>query len=295
MTGPRLGAHMSIAGGTPRALDRAQATGCETLQIFTKNSNQWRGRPFSDAEVDAFRAQAAQSAVGPIFAHTSYLINLAAADPTLRRRSIAALADELHRGDQLGLAGAVLHPGAYTTGTEADGLRWISDGIAEAQSRQQGETRLLLEHTAGQGTMLGHRFEQLRAMIDRVDDASRIAICLDTCHLLAAGYDIVSEAGYERVFEEFDAVLGLDRLTVFHLNDSKKPLGSRVDRHAGIGQGCLGAAPFRRLVRDARFRHLPMVLETPKQGGRPAAETAADPLDLENLALLKRFRDEARG
>ena len=292
MTGPRLGAHMSIAGGTPRALERAEATGCEALQIFTKNSNQWRGRQLGNAEVETFRAQAARSPVGPIVAHTSYLINLAAADPKLRQRSIGALADELERGDRLGLLGVVLHPGAHTTATEADGIRWIADGIAAAQAQQAGDTRLLLEQTAGQGTMLGHRFEQLRAMIDLLDDASKVAICLDTCHMLAAGYDLVSEAGYERVFEEFDAVLGFERLTVFHLNDSQKPLGSRVDRHAGIGQGCLGVEPFRRLVRDERFRHLPMVLETPKAGGRPAADIGPDPLDLENLGILKRFRDE---
>lgn len=295
MTGPRLGAHVSIAGGTPRAIERGAATGCETLQIFTKNSNQWRGRPLGDAEVEAFRTRAAQSGVGPIVAHTSYLINLAAADPKLRRRSVAALADELQRGDRLGLLGVVLHPGAHTTASEADGIRWIADGIAEAQAQQTGGTLLLLEQTAGQGTMLGHRFEQLRAMIDLLDDAARVAVCLDTCHLLAAGYDLVTEAGYERVFEEFDAVLGFDRLTVFHLNDSQKPLGSRVDRHAGIGRGCIGVEPFRRLVRDARFRHLPMVLETPKAGGRPAADTGPDPLDLENLAILKRFRAEPRG
>ena len=292
MTGPRLGAHMSIAGGTPRALERAEATGCEALQIFTKNSNQWRGRQLGNAEVETFRAQAARSPVGPIVAHTSYLINLAAADPKLRQRSIGALADEMERGDRLGLLGVVLHPGAHTTATEADGIRWIADGIAAAQAQQTGDTRLLLEQTAGQGTMLGHRFEQLRAMIDLLDDASKVAICLDTCHMLAAGYDLVSEAGYERVFEEFDAVLGFERLTVFHLNDSQKPLGSRVDRHAGIGQGCLGVEPFRRLVRDERFRHLPMVLETPKAGGRPAADIGPDPLDLENLGILKRFRDE---
>ena len=292
MTGPRLGAHMSIAGGTPRALERAEATGCEALQIFTKNSNQWRGRQLGNAEVETFRAQAARSPVGPIVAHTSYLINLAAADPKLRQRSIGALADELERGDRLGLLGVVLHPGAHTTATEADGIRWIADGIAAAQAQQAGDTRLLLEQTAGQGTMLGHRFEQLRAMIDLLDDASKVAICLDTCHMLAAGYDLVSEAGYERVFEEFDAVLGFEHLTVFHLNDSQKPLGSRVDRHAGIGQGCIGVEPFRRLVRDERFRHLPMVLETPKAGGRPAADIGPDPLDLENLGILKRFRDE---
>ena len=289
---PRLGAHMSIGGGLPRAIDRAAATGCESLQIFTKSSNQWRARALPESEVAAFRARAAETGIGPIVAHTSYLINLAAANPALRARSVSALAVELHRADLLGLLGVVLHPGAHTTGTEEDGIRYIADGIAEAQSRQTGGSLLLLEHTAGQGTMLGYRFEQLRAMIDRLDDPSRVAVCLDTCHLLAAGYDIVSEAGYAQVFEDFDAVLGFDLLKVFHLNDSKKPLGSRVDRHDGIGRGCIGVEPFRRLLRDARFRHLPMVLETPKANGGGADEIGADALDLENLAILKRFREE---
>ena len=291
MTGPRLGAHMSVAGGFVRALDRAEATGCEALQIFTKNSNQWRGHPISDTEVIEFRERVMRASL-PVVSHASYLINLATPDPTLRNKSIIALEDELARGDKLGLAGVVLHPGAYTTSTEADGLKSIAEGISTAQSRQTGRTCLLLEHTAGQGTMLGHRFEQLSTIIELLDNETKIAICLDTCHLVAAGYDIISESGYTRVFDEFDAVLGLERLTLFHLNDSKKPLGSRVDRHDGIGHGHLGTEPFRRLVRDARFSHLPMVLETPKAGGGRPSDTKPDSLDLENLALLKHFRDQ---
>ena len=292
--GPRLGAHLSIAGGVIRAIDRAVATGCESLQIFTKNSNQWSGKPIGDADAETFRAHAAESGIGPIFSHSSYLINLAAANPSLRKRSIAALVDELSRGDQLGLGGVVLHPGAHTSATREDGLRWISDGITEAQARQTGETPLLLEHTAGQGTMLGYRFEQLRAMIDGLADRSRVAICLDTCHLLAAGYDIVSDAGYAEVFREFDDILGFDQLVLFHLNDSKKPLGSRVDRHAGIGRGCIGTEPFRRLIRDQRLRDVPMVLETPKSEERGTGDEA-DPLDLANLGILRGFREGNAG
>ena len=284
---PRLGAHTSIAGGVSRAIDRAEKTGCEALQIFTKNSNQWRARPLAEAEVDAFRARADATGIRPIVAHASYLINLAAPDRVLRRRSVAALAEELQRADLLGLAGVVLHPGAYTTSTAEDGLDRISEGITEAQAKQSGSSFLLLEHTAGQGTMLGHRFEQLRTVIDRLDDRSRVGICLDTCHLVAAGYDIISDKGYAQVFEEFDAVLGLDRLKVFHLNDSKKPVGSRVDRHAHIGQGCIGTEPFRRLLRDGRFAALPMLLETPKAGGFKPSDVTADPLDLENLRILR--------
>ena len=292
MTGPRLGAHLSIAGGITRAIDRAEATGCESLQIFTKNSNQWRGRPLDEKDIAEFKERIAVLSL-PVVSHASYLINLAAPDKTLREKSIAALEDELARGDQLGLEGVVLHPGAYTTSTETDGIQRIAEGIAGAQSRQSGSTLLLLEHTAGQGTMLGHRFEQLRAMIDYLDDASKVAFCLDTCHLVAAGYDIISETGYEQVFTEFDEILGLNRLAVFHLNDSKKPLGSRVDRHDGIGQGHLGTEPFRRLVQDSRFTHLPMVLETPKKGGGKPSDVTADPLDIENLSVLREFRDES--
>ena len=292
MTGPRLGAHLSVAGGITRAIDRAEATGCESLQIFTKNSNQWRGRPLDEKDIAEFKERITVLSL-PVVSHASYLINLAAPDKTLREKSIAALEDELARGDQLGLEGVVLHPGAYTTSTETDGIQRIAEGIAGAQSRQSGSTLLLLEHTAGQGTMLGHRFEQLRAMIDYLDDASKVAFCLDTCHLVAAGYDIISETGYEQVFTEFDEILGLNRLAVFHLNDSKKPLGSRVDRHDGIGQGHLGTEPFRRLVQDSRFTHLPMMLETPKKGGGKPSDVTADPLDIGNLSILRGFRDES--
>jgi deoxyribonuclease-4 len=288
---PRLGAHMSISGGVSRAIDRAEATGCEALQIFTKSSNQWRARLLGDTEIKAFHQRAAETGISPIVSHASYLINLAAPDPVLRERSIAALAEELQRADMLGLAGLVLHPGAHTTGTETEGLEWISNGIAEAQARQSGATLLLLEHTAGQGTMLGHRFEQLQEMIARLDDSSRVGVCLDTCHLVAAGYDIVSADGYRQVFEEFERLIGFDRLKVFHLNDSKKPLGSRVDRHESIGRGCLGTTPFLRLLQDERFASLPMLLETPKTGPLRTSDISADPMDLKNLALLRALRD----
>ena len=291
MIGPRLGAHLSIAGGITRAIDRAEATGCEALQIFTKNSNQWRGRALEEKDIAEFRARATNLNL-PVVSHASYLINLAAPDKALRDKSVAALEDELARGDQLGLEGVVLHPGAYTTSTESDGIKRIAEGIATAQASQAGSTLLLLEHTAGQGTMLGHRFEQLRAMLDLIDNTSHVAICLDTCHLVAAGYDIISEDGYSNVFEEFDQILGLDQLKIFHLNDSKKPLGSRVDRHEEIGQGHLGTEPFGRLVRDERFQNIPMVLETPKADGGRSSSIEADTSDLKNLSLLRRLRNE---
>ena len=292
---PRFGAHMSIAGGLPRALDRAAVTGCEALQIFTKSSNQWRARPLADAEVSEFRERAASAGIGPIVAHASYLINLASPEPVLRRRSVAALAEELRRADLLGLAGVILHPGAYTTSTEHDGLRRIAEGVADVLARRPEDgAQLLLEHTAGQGTVLGHRFEQLQSIIDQLDGAGSVGICLDTCHLVGAGYDIISADGYLRVFDEFQAIIGLDRLKAFHLNDSKKPLGSRLDRHENIGQGCIGREPFRRLVQDERFAEVPMLLETPKTGSVPPSAIEADPMDLKNLALLRTLRDSDR-
>ena len=282
---------MSVAGGLPRAIDRAIATGCDTFQIFTKSSNQWRARPLADGEIQGFRDALGASGLGPVVAHASYLINIASPDATLRRRSAASLQEELERADALGLGGVVLHPGAFTTSSESDGLSRIAESIGTVLAKHPfGGARLLLEQMAGQGTVLGHRFEHLRTILNAVDVPDRLGVCLDTCHLFAAGYDIGSEHGYAAVFEEFDEVVGLDRLVVFHLNDSKAPLGSRLDRHEHIGRGCLGTEPFARLVRDERFRDIPMILETAKAGRGAAASMEADPMDTENLAVLRRLR-----
>ncbi len=292
---PRLGAHMSIAGGLPRSLDRGAATGCEAIQIFTKSAGQWRARRIPDAEIEQFRRRVTDTGIGPIVAHASYLINLASPDKTLRQRSMTALADELRRADLLGLAGLILHPGAYTSSTADDGLRRIADGIGEVLSQRRDlSAELLLEHTAGQGTVLGHRFEQLRAVIDELDGAQTVGVCLDTCHLVGAGYDIISDEGYRQVFDEFDTIIGFDRLKAVHLNDSKKPLGSRLDRHENIGQGCIGVEPFRRLLNDARFAGLPMVLETPKSGPSVPSSVDADIMDVRNLSLLRGLMDSGR-
>lgn len=288
---PPLGAHMSIAGGLPLAIDRAVATGCETIQIFSKSSGQWRARPLSADEVGRFRQRVDDTGIGPNIAHASYLINLASPDPTLWRRSKSALVDELERADALGLSGVVLHPGAYTTSTEAEGLERIAEGIAQVfDEHPPGTALLLLEHTAGQGTVLGHRFEHLRTIIDLLEGSTRLGVCLDTCHLVAAGYDLISDEGYSSVFESFELIVGLDRLRAFHLNDSKHPLGSRRDRHEHIGRGYLGIEPFERLLRDERFADTPMVLETAKTGGAPASSVEADAMDVENLEALRRLR-----
>jgi deoxyribonuclease-4 len=284
---------MSIAGGLPRAVDRAQASRCDALQIFTKSVGQWRARPLPSEEVVAFRERLRESGIRPVVAHNSYLINLAAADPALRARSMAALGEEIDRAEILELDGLVMHPGSYTTGTEDAGLKLIADGLsALLRARRRGRTMILLEHTAGQGTNLGHRFEQIARILDLLKWPSRLGVCLDTCHLLTSGYDICSEEGYEKTFCEFDRLIGLDRLKAFHLNDSRKPCGSRVDRHEHIGKGCIGLAPFRRLVNDSRFASLPMLLETPKLD-TPASRRRSDvdPWDRRNLKTLRSLID----
>lgn len=288
---PRLGAHLSIGGGLPRAVDRAVVSGCETLQIFTKSAGQWRARPLPDAEIAEFRRKVHASGIGPVFAHDSYLINIAAANALLRRQSLAALAEEIERAEALGLDGLIMHPGAYTTGSEADGLRLIADGLGELMARRRLKTMILLEQTAGQGTNLGHRFEHLAAILDGVKWSRRVGVCIDTCHLVAAGYDITHERGYRDTFRQLDATVGLDRVRAFHLNDSKRPCGSRVDRHEHIGKGCLGLETFRRLLNDRRFRNAPMLLETPKDDERERRRSVSaleiDPYDRMNLATLR--------
>jgi deoxyribonuclease-4 len=280
---------MSIAGGLPRAVDRAQASRCDALQIFTKSVGQWRARPLPADEVIAFRERLRETGIRPVVAHNSYLINLAAADGSLRAQSIAALGEEIDRAEILGLDGLVMHPGSYTTGTEEEGLRLIAEGLSGLlRPRRRGRTMILLEHTAGQGTNLGHRFEQIATIIERLKGSARVGVCLDTCHLLASGYDVCSEEGYEETFREFDRIIGLDRIKVFHLNDSKRPCGSRVDRHEHIGKGCIGLGPFRRLLNDPRFATLPMLLETPKLD-TPASRRRSDvdPWDRRNLKTLR--------
>jgi deoxyribonuclease IV len=282
---------MSIAGGLPRAVDRAEASRCEALQIFTKSAGQWRARELPPAEIARFRERVEEAGIRPVVAHNSYLINVATAAPALRAQSIAALGEELDRAESLGLDGLVMHPGSYTTGTENDGLRLIGEALSLLlAARPGGRTRVLLEHTAGQGTNLGHRFEHLAAILERLDGSPRVGICLDTCHLLTAGYDLYTEDGYADTFREFDRTVGLDRIEVFHLNDSKKPCGSRVDRHEHIGKGCLGLEPFRRLLNDPRFSTLPMLLETPKlETPESKRRSDVDPWDARNLRTLRKL------
>lgn len=285
---------MSVAGGVSNAVERAVVHGCESLQIFSKNANRWVGPPLDKADVRRFRARLDQTGITPAVSHASYLINLASTNPTLRAQSVDALTDELERAHALGLLGVVLHPGTCTSGTEDEALTLIADAIRTVFARQRRRpTMVLLEHTAGQGRTVGYRFEHLAAIIERLDRSPRLGVCLDTCHLIASGYDIVSEAGYRATFDRFETLVGLKRLKVFHGNDSKRPCASRVDRHEHIGQGCLGLEPFRRLMHDPRFDGLPILIETEKSEGlQKPGVIAVDPLDLKNLETLRRLRHQ---
>jgi deoxyribonuclease-4 len=282
---------MSVAGGLPLAVARARIHDCETLQIFTKNASQWRARPLGSEEIAAFRQAAGDALIQPIVSHASYLINIATTNPALRTRSLTALGEEIDRAEALGLLGVVLHPGARMLASEDEAIERVTSALADVlAARPHGTTMILLEHTAGQGTAMGACFEQIAAMLDGVR-SKRLGVCLDTCHLLASGYDICSEDGYRETFETFEELIGIDRLKVFHLNDSKKPCRSRVDRHEHIGKGCIGLEPFRRLLNDPRFDHLPMLIETEKTETRHRMRVAPDPLDMMNLDALRSMRE----
>ncbi len=281
---------MSVAGGLPNAIARATIHRCETLQIFSKNASQWRARPLPPEEITAFRQAASDSGIFPIVAHASYLINIATAAPALRAQSIAALGEEVDRAEALGLFGVVLHPGARLAASTEEALSLVSAALAKVlKDRPRGKAMILIEHTAGQGSAMGASFEEIAAMLDGVKNGRRLGVCLDTCHLLASGYDLCTSEGYEKTFDTFERLIGIDRLKVFHLNDSKKPCMSRVDRHEHIGKGCIGLEPFRRLLNDKRFAHLPMILETEKTEWRERGKIAVDPLDEMNLNTLRRL------
>jgi len=279
---------MSIAGGLDRAPLRGRQVGCDTIQVFTKSNRQWRAKRLSDREVQAFRANLKATGIGPVVAHTCYLVNLAAARPSLWKKSVAAFREEMDRAGRLGIPYLVTHPGSHAGAGEAEGIRRVGEAlnVLHAALPRHGGVQILLETTAGQGSSLGYRFEQLAAILDRVVRADRVGICLDTCHVFAAGYDIRTTDGYRKTMRELDACLGLHRLKAIHLNDSLQGLGSRVDRHAHIGDGRMGLEPFRCLVNDPALRGIPMILETPKDDDFVKA-------DRRNLARLRRLLNSA--
>lgn len=275
-----LGAHMSISGGLHLAIDRAVAAGCGVLQIFTRNSNQWKGKPVSQPDTALFREKFVASGLHEIVSHDIYLINLAAPPGDTRDKSLAAFRDELETCARLGIAKVVMHPGSHLTDSPENGLARVVQAFDQLFDEvPQFEGRVLIETTAGQGTNLGRTFEELATIIDSSKFPDKFGVCFDTCHTFAAGYDTASEAGYADTMAQFDRLIGLERLACFHLNDSKKGLGSRVDRHEHIGQGALGLNPFRYILNDPRFATVPKILETPKGDNNE--------MDAVNLGILR--------
>jgi len=275
------GAHMSIEGGIYRALERGALAGCRTLQIFLKNSNRWKAKALCEDDRILYAAAQKKTGIKPVVAHVSYLVNLASSAPLLWEKSLNAFIEELERANYLSIPFVILHPGAHLGAGEREGIRRAADALSRALVEVAPPVRILLENTAGQGSSLGHRFEQLAAILDRVRDADRIGICLDTCHLFAAGYDIRDPEGYLKTIAAADRFIGISKIGVFHLNDCKRELGSHVDRHEHIGRGLIGLEGFRALVNDSRFVQIPKILETPK--GKDLKE------DKINLATLRRL------
>ena len=283
---PPLGAHVSVAGGLARAVERGREIEATALQVFTKQPQRWAEPDLAEEDVDAFRTALAGSEVEVVVSHDSYLINLASEKPDLLEKSAAAFRAELARCVRLGIDGLVTHPGNATGGDREAALERNARALGEALADNPGETRVLVETTAGSGTALGWRFEELAALLEAVPggQADRVGVCLDTAHVFAAGYDLAGD--YEGVMASFDEAIGLDRLRLVHVNDSRAPLGSRVDRHAHIGHGEIGLAAFRNLLADRRMRKIPMYLETPKE------DNGGEPWDVTNLRTLRELAEE---
>ena len=282
---PLLGAHTSIAGGLDKAIVRGRDLGCKTIQIFTKNSNQWKERHLEQGEISAFKAARKELDMGPVIAHSSYLINLASPDDEIYDKSINAVLNEMERCEKLGIEYLVLHPGSHRGSGEEEGLKRIVQAIDRLHQKTGGyKIRIALETTAGQGANLGYKLEQIAQMMESVKDNWRLALCLDTCHVFAAGYELRDEKSYERLFNEVETHIGMEYLKVIHLNDSKKDCGSRVDRHEDIGRGMIGPEPFKRIMQDGRLKDIPKIIETPGAGTDKNSEK-----DQENLQLLRNF------
>lgn len=279
---PPLGAHMSIAGGYYKAVELAYAAGCDCVQLFSKNNNQWRAKAITDDDAARFRAALAQTGVSHPLVHDSYLINMASPDDVLWTKSIEAFQVELLRAEQLGVPYVVTHPGAFTTSSEAEGIQRVIEALDRVHQETGGiRAQVLLENTAGQGSCLGWKFEHLAAMISGVKSPELVGVCIDTCHTLAGGYPLQAADEYEATIGELDRIVGLGKVKAIHVNDSKQGLGSRVDRHEHIGRGKLGLEAFRHLVNDPRFAATPMYLETAKE------QEDGEEMDVVNLRTLR--------
>lgn len=277
-----IGAHMSIAGGLHLAIERGKELDCTTIQMFTKNANQWNAKPIIKEQVAEFKKTQKDIGIWPIVAHDSYLINLASPKEEALNKSREAFLLEMQRTEMLGLPYLVMHPGAHMGSGEEKGLKTIAESISILHKQTPGfKMKILLETTAGQGSNVGYRFEHLAHILELVEENDRLGVCYDTCHTFAAGYDIRTEEAFLKTFEEFDRIIGLSRLFVFHINDSRKGLGTHVDRHWHIGEGEIGLEAFRLLLNEPRFSHLPFILETPKD--------KEGEWDKKNLAILKQL------
>ena len=275
-----IGTHVSVAGGVWMALERGDSLGCESIQIFTKNQLQWRAAPLSSSACERFMNRWKQSPVLRIIAHASYLLNLAAEGQT-RNRSLSALVDEIRRCDQLGIDDLVLHPGSHLGEGVEKGKALVAEALIQVLSRtEESRTRILLETMSGQGYTLGSTLDEIAWIVDRVDEPSRLGVCLDTCHLFAGGYELRGRVSYERLVHSVERFFGIDTVGCWHLNDSRMDMGSHLDRHEHIGEGKIGVEIFSCIVSDPKWKDTPCLLETPKEG----------PGDKGNLALLRKLR-----
>lgn len=273
---------MSTAGGFFKSVHLAKQAGCDCVQLFTKNNKQWKAKPITDEDVTLFQDALKENGIGHPLSHASYLINLANAEDEKRQKSIDAFVIELQRAEQLGIPYVVLHPGSCSTSDEETGLKLIAQSLDEVhETVGQIKAKCLLENTAGQGSQLGYEFRHLEKIIEATAEPDRVGVCIDTCHAFAAGYELETEEDYEATMDAMEESFGIERIKAFHVNDSKKPFGSRTDRHEAIGKGEMGIEPFRHLMNDSRFQDVPMYLETPKE------DSGGIEWDMENLATLR--------
>ncbi len=281
-----LGSHTSVSGGIHKAFERAASIGATTMQVFVKNASQWYGKPCTEEDVSKYHEAEAQANIRPVIAHAAYLINLCAANPAIRKKSREGFLDELRRCEMLGIKALVVHPGAHVGAGEDEGIKCIAESLNTVHEQTKDfRTLSTLETPAGQGTTLGYRFEQLRRIIDLVDEKDRVAVCIDTCHLFAAGYPVHTKEGWDATIKEFDEIVGLGRLVAVHVNDSMKPFGSKLDRHEHIGKGVMGLEGFRAMMNDERLVNVPKILETDK------SEDLHE--DVENMRVLRSLIDKA--
>ncbi len=269
--------------GIEKAIERGQSIGCTTIQLFTKSNRQWHAKPLTQEDIDLFRKTAKESTVHPIVAHATYLINIASPEKKIEHASVEALAKEIIRCHDLGIHYLVLHPGSYVKGTPEEGIERIINNLNRIFEKVPGDTIISLETMASQGSSLGSMFEQIATIIKGVHHKKRIGVCLDTCHVFAAGYDLRTPETYEQMWKHFDDVIGLEKLHVIHINDSKKGFHSKVDRHEHIGKGELGLEPFKLLFNDKRFFDIPKILETPKDIEEPFTE---DKMNMKTIRSL---------